>query len=176
MNLAGQIQILDDLRNSSLLFPNIYRHCRLSKSNQSKKKTTLWIQLPYQCSRMNSPLLLNNITVMKEERFATRETVSILYKLAYDRAEIFPQELILLQWWLCCAPLSCEFQHFVILLSAFVVLIFQNVFFIILSFLTIGFIFIVIFTMFWLICPLAFFSCFLSNSGAYTELQTMSFI
>ena len=36
------------------------------------------------------------------------------------------------------------------------------------------FIFIAIFTMFGLICPLAFLRCFLSNS--YTELRTMSFI
>ena len=46
--------------------------------------------------------------------------------------------------------------------------------FIIQGFWTIVFIFIVIFTTFWLICPLAFFRC-LSNSGAYMELQTMSF-
>ena len=37
------------------------------------------------------------------------------------------------------------------------------------------FIFIVISTMFWLICPPAFFRC-LSNSGTYSELRTMSFI
>ena len=49
--------------------------------------------------------------------------------------------------------------------------------FIIKAFWTIVFIFIVIVisTMFWLICPLAFFRC-LSNSGTYTELQTTSFI
>ena len=36
--------------------------------------------------------------------------------------------------------------------------------------------FIVIFTMFWLMRPSAFFRCFMSNSGAYTELQTEPFI
>ena len=47
--------------------------------------------------------------------------------------------------------------------------------FIIKGFQSIVFIFIVISTMFPLICPLAFFRC-LSNSGTYTELQTTSFI
>ena len=47
--------------------------------------------------------------------------------------------------------------------------------FIIKGFRTIVFIFIVISTTFWLVCPPAFFRC-LSNSGTYTELQTMSFI
>ena len=43
------------------------------------------------------------------------------------------------------------------------------------GFRTIVFIFIVISTMFWPICPLAVFRC-LSNSGTYTELRTTSFI
>ena len=43
------------------------------------------------------------------------------------------------------------------------------------GFQTIVFIFIVISTMFQLICPPAFFRC-LSNLGTYTELWTMSFI
>ena len=43
--------------------------------------------------------------------------------------------------------------------------------FIIQGFQIIVFIFIVIFTMFWPICPEAFFRCFLSNSGAYIDLQ-----
>ena len=47
--------------------------------------------------------------------------------------------------------------------------------FIIKGFWTIVFIFIVISTTFWLICPPAFFRC-LSNSGTSTELQTTSFI
>ena len=47
--------------------------------------------------------------------------------------------------------------------------------FIIKDFLTIVFIFIVISTMFWLICSLVFFRCLL-NSGTYMELQTTSFI
>ena len=47
--------------------------------------------------------------------------------------------------------------------------------FIIKGFRTIVFIFIVISTMFWPICPLAFFRCLL-NLGAYTELWTTSFI
>ena len=47
--------------------------------------------------------------------------------------------------------------------------------FIIKSFWTIVFVFIVISTTFRLLCPLAFFRC-LSNSGTYTELRTMSFI
>ena len=37
-------------------------------------------------------------------------------------------------------------------------------------------VFIVIFTTFWLMCPPAFFKYFLSNSGAYPELWTKSFI
>ena len=44
------------------------------------------------------------------------------------------------------------------------------------GFQTIVLIFIVIFTMFQLRCPLAFFKCFLLNSGAYMELWTRSFI
>ena len=48
-------------------------------------------------------------------------------------------------------------------------------YFIIKGFQTIVFIFIVISTMFWLICPPAFFRC-LSNSGAFIEFWTMSFI
>ena len=48
-------------------------------------------------------------------------------------------------------------------------------FFIIKGLWTIVFIFIVISTTFRPICPLAFFGC-VSNSGTYTELQTMSFI
>ena len=48
-------------------------------------------------------------------------------------------------------------------------------FFIIKGFRTIAFIFIVISTTFWSICPPAFFRC-LSNSGTYTELRTTSFI
>ena len=47
--------------------------------------------------------------------------------------------------------------------------------FIIKSFRTILFIFIVIFTTFQPICPPAFFRC-LSNSGTFTELRTTSFI
>ena len=47
--------------------------------------------------------------------------------------------------------------------------------FIIKSFQTIVFIFIVISTMFWPICPPAFFRCLL-NSGTYMELRTTSFI
>ena len=47
--------------------------------------------------------------------------------------------------------------------------------FIIKSFRINVFIFIVISTLFQLICPLAFSRC-LSSSGTYTELQTMSFI
>ena len=47
--------------------------------------------------------------------------------------------------------------------------------FIIKCFQTTVFIFIVISTTFWPICPPAFFRC-LSNSATYTELQTMSFI
>ena len=47
--------------------------------------------------------------------------------------------------------------------------------FIIKGFQTIVFIFIVISTMFRLICPLAFFSC-LSHSGTFMELRTTSFI
>ena len=47
--------------------------------------------------------------------------------------------------------------------------------FIIKGFQTIVFIFIVISTMFQLICPPAFFRC-LSNSGTYTEFRTTSFI
>ena len=47
--------------------------------------------------------------------------------------------------------------------------------FIMKDFRTIVFIFIVIFTTFRPICPLAFFKC-LSNSGTFTELQTRSFI
>ena len=47
--------------------------------------------------------------------------------------------------------------------------------FIIKGFRTIVFIFIVISTTFWPICPLAFFRC-LSNSATFTELQTTSFI
>ena len=47
--------------------------------------------------------------------------------------------------------------------------------FIIKGFQTIVFIFIVIYTMFQLICPPAFFRC-LSNSGTFIELQTTSFI
>ena len=43
------------------------------------------------------------------------------------------------------------------------------------GFLTIVFIFIVIFITLRPICPPAFFRC-LSNSGTFTELQTMSFI
>ena len=38
------------------------------------------------------------------------------------------------------------------------------------------FIFIIIFTTFRPMCRLAFFTCFLSNSGTYTELRTTSFI
>ena len=45
--------------------------------------------------------------------------------------------------------------------------------FIIKGFQTIVFIFIVISTMFWMICPPAFFRCLL-NSGTFTELWTMS--
>ena len=41
---------------------------------------------------------------------------------------------------------------------------------------TIIFIFIVIFTTFWLMCSLAFFKCFLSKLGAYEELWTKPFI
>ena len=48
-------------------------------------------------------------------------------------------------------------------------------FFIIKGLRTIVFIFIVISTMFWTICPPAFFRCLL-NSGTITELRTMSFI
>ena len=48
-------------------------------------------------------------------------------------------------------------------------------FFIIKGFWTIVFIFIVISTMFWLICSPAFFRCLL-NLGTFTELQTTSFI
>ena len=44
------------------------------------------------------------------------------------------------------------------------------------GFRTIVFVFTVIFTRFWLICPPAFFRCFLSISGAYAERQTTSFI
>ena len=47
--------------------------------------------------------------------------------------------------------------------------------FIITGFQTIVFIFIVISTTFRPICPSAFFRCFLSNSGTYTELRTTSF-
>ena len=47
--------------------------------------------------------------------------------------------------------------------------------FIIKDFQTIDFIFIVISTMFWLICPPAFFRC-LSNLGTFLELWTTSFI
>ena len=47
--------------------------------------------------------------------------------------------------------------------------------FIIKVFRTIVFIFIVISTTFWPICPPAFFRC-LSNSGTFTELRTTSFI
>ena len=47
--------------------------------------------------------------------------------------------------------------------------------FIIKGFRTIVFIFNVIFTTFWPICPLAFFRC-LSNLGTFTELRTTSFI
>ena len=47
--------------------------------------------------------------------------------------------------------------------------------FIIKGFRTIVFIFIVISTMFWPMCPPAFFRC-LSNSGTFTELRTTSFI
>ena len=50
------------------------------------------------------------------------------------------------------------------------------IFFIILDFGTIFFIFIVIFIAFRLMCPPVFFRCFLSNSEAYTELWTISFI
>ena len=47
--------------------------------------------------------------------------------------------------------------------------------FILKVFRTIVFIFIVIFTTFWPICPPAFFRC-LSNSGTFKVLQTTSFI
>ena len=47
--------------------------------------------------------------------------------------------------------------------------------FIIKGFRTIVFIFIVISTTFWLICPLAFFRCLL-NSGTFKEFRTTSFI
>ena len=45
--------------------------------------------------------------------------------------------------------------------------------FIIQSFQTIVFIFIVLFTTFWLLCPLFFFRYFLLNSGANTELEVL---
>ena len=47
--------------------------------------------------------------------------------------------------------------------------------FVIKNFRTIVFIFIVISTIFWSICPPAFFRCLL-NSGVFTDLQTISFI
>ena len=49
------------------------------------------------------------------------------------------------------------------------------IFFIIKGLWTIVFIFLVVSTMIWLICPPAFFR-YLSNSGTFTELWTMSFI
>ena len=48
-------------------------------------------------------------------------------------------------------------------------------FFTIKGFWTIVFVFIVISTSFWMICPPAFFRCLL-NSGTYTEIWTTSFI
>ena len=56
-----------------------------------------------------------------------------------------------------------------------VVLLHNGNIFIIKDFQTIVYIFIVISTTFWPICPPAFFRC-LSNSGTYMELQTKSFI
>ena len=44
------------------------------------------------------------------------------------------------------------------------------------GFWTILFIFIAVFTTLQLMCPLAFFRCFLSNLRVYTELRTTSFI
>ena len=53
---------------------------------------------------------------------------------------------------------------------------YNNVSFIIQGVRTIVFIFMVIFTAFRSMCLPAFCRCFLSNSGAYTELRTTSFI
>ena len=66
------------------------------------------------------------------------------------------------------ALLSIQLDHTFLLIHIYIYILSLRVF-------TIVFIFIVIFTMFQSICPLAFFRC-LSNSGTFTELQTTCFI
>ena len=69
----------------------------------------------------------------------------------------------------------CDKTSINISFVAFIFWLFLNIF-LIQVFQTIIFIFIVISTAFRLMCPSAFFRCFLSNLGSYTELRTTSFI
>ena len=107
----------------------------------------------------------NNLNLKQIYEMYTRLQVHLAWRLLLDEMESVASVQIL-------NKSVCTSLHANILGKGihhlFSLQLWQNIF-IIQDFWSIVFIFIIIFTMFQLICPLTFFRCFLSNSGANTE-------